>query len=123
MGIIESDFLDVLANKPYLNYHNPYARDSLARSTLNSTKRLWGRLARSDKNPTVVRGLQAGDKWANDSGTALIGSGGSRSNKRNERPKGVPRRIRILAIDVPEFREVFDGECKVNLSRVSYVFE
>eukprot|EP01083_Nonionella_stella_P104046 297780_1 len=23
-----------------------------------------------------------------------------------------------MAIDVPEFREVFDGECKVNLSRV-----
>jgi len=35
-----------------------------------------------------------------------------------ERPKGVPRRIRILSIDVPELREVFDGECRVNLTRI-----
>jgi hypothetical protein len=45
-------------------------------------------------------------------------SGGVDVGTRTERPKGVPRRIRILAIDVPEFREVFDGECRVNLSRV-----
>jgi len=38
--------------------------------------------------------------------------------QRVERPKGVPRRIRILSIDVPELREVFDGECRVNLTRI-----
>ena len=35
-----------------------------------------------------------------------------------ERPRGVPNRLRILAIDVPEFREVFDGECRVDLSKI-----
>ena len=35
------------------------------------------------------------------------------------RPKGIPKRIRILVVDVPEFRDLFtDGECRVNTSRV-----
>lgn len=35
------------------------------------------------------------------------------------RPKGIPKRIRILVVDVPEFRNIFtDGECRVNSSRV-----
>jgi len=115
IGIIETNFTDRLASKPYLNYHNPYARDSLMRSTINSSRRLWSKFARNDHNanPTVVGGLHAGDSWTDDSGALL-----ARSNVRSERPIGVPRRIRIMAIDVPEFREVFDGECKVNLSRV-----
>jgi hypothetical protein len=106
VGMIETDFTDKLASKPYLNYHNPYSRHNIITSSINSTKKLWGKFARSDRNANV-----AAEDWADDP------SGGNLS-KRSERPKGVPRRMRILIFDVPEFREVFDGECRVNLSRV-----
>jgi hypothetical protein len=112
VGIIETDFTDKLASKPYLNYHNPYSRHNLITSSVNSGRRLWGRFARSDRNANVA----VGDDWIISSDESS--SGGSLGGTRTERPKGVPRRIRILAIDVPEFREVFDGECRVNLSRV-----
>lgn len=36
----------------------------------------------------------------------------------DQHPKGVPHRLRILAIDVPEMRTAFDGECRINLSKV-----
>jgi len=106
--MIEIDLTDKLAAKPYLNYHNPYARHGILKSTLNSSKRLWGKFARNDRNAHVESSARARGNWEED----------STSVKRGDRPKGVPRRIRILAIDVPEFREVFDGECRVNLSRV-----
>jgi hypothetical protein len=35
-----------------------------------------------------------------------------------QHPKGVPHRLRILAIDVPEMRTAFDGECRINLSKI-----
>ena len=107
VGMIKTDFTDKLAAKPYLNYHNPYARHGIVTSTINTGKKLWGRFAQSDTNAVVT-----GDNWAEEKTSGMLGG------KRSERPKGVPRRIRILAIDVPEFREVFDGECRVNLSRV-----
>ncbi|GFH60276.1 hypothetical protein CTEN210_16752 [Chaetoceros tenuissimus] len=97
VGLIETDLTDKIASKTYLNYHNP-------QSSVNSTKRIWGKIARDDRNANV-----SSDDWTED---------GPSTKRPIERPKGVPRRIRILAIDVPEFREVFDGECRVNLSRV-----
>jgi hypothetical protein len=36
----------------------------------------------------------------------------------DQRPFGVPHRLRLLAIDVPEMRTVFDGNCLMNLSKV-----
>mmetsp|Transcript_13766 Transcript_13766/g.22786 ORF Transcript_13766/g.22786 Transcript_13766/m.22786 type:complete len:564 (-) Transcript_13766:19-1710(-) len=36
----------------------------------------------------------------------------------DQHPRGVPHRLRILAIDVPEMRTAFDGECRINLSKV-----
>ena len=105
-GMIEIDFTDKIASKPYLNYHNPNSRHNIITSSINSSKKLWGKFAQSDRNANV-----AGDDWADD-------SLGNNPSKRSERPKGVPRRMRILIFDVPEFREVFDGECRVNLSRV-----
>ncbi len=104
-GMIKTDFTDKLASKPYLNYHNPYGRHGIITSTINTGKKLWGRFAQNDTNAVVTNDSL---NWAEEKA----------STKRSERPKGVPRRIRILAIDVPEFREVFDGECRVNLSRV-----
>lgn len=112
MGIIEADFTDKLAAKPYLNYHNPYSRHNLITSSVNSGKRLWGRFARNDRNANVA----GGEDWIVPSDESS--AGGFLGGTRTERPKGVPSRIRILAIDVPEFREVFDGECRVNLSRI-----
>lgn len=35
-----------------------------------------------------------------------------------QHPRGVPQRLRVLAIDVPEMRTSFDGECRLNLSKV-----
>ena len=107
VGMIETDFTERLASKPYLNYHNPYSRHNIITSSINSSKRLWGKFARNDRNANA-----SADDWKTDDASA-----GSLA-MRTERPKGVPRRIRIMAIDVPEFREVFDGECRVNLSRV-----
>lgn len=104
VGLIETDLTDKIASKTYLNYHNPQSRHSIIQSSVNSTKRIWGKIARDDRNANV-----SGDDWTED---------GPSAKRPIERPKGVPRRIRILAIDVPEFREVFDGECRVNLSRV-----
>jgi len=66
-GIIETDFLDKIASKSYLNYH------------------------RSERN------LQ---------------------DKNVMRPSGVPETLRILVIDLPEFRQMFDEECVVDLSAV-----
>lgn len=106
VGMIKTDFTDKLAAKPYLNYHN-HTRHGIVTSAINSGKKLWGRFARDDANAVVTS-----DNWAEDAVSGYPGG------KKGERPKGVPRRIRILAIDVPEFREVFDGECRVNLSRV-----
>lgn len=107
VGIIKTDFTDKLAAKPYLNYHNPYARHGIMTSTINTGKKLWGKFARSDRDAVIT-----GDSWNEEKVSGAL------AGKRLERPKGVPRRVRILAIDVPEFREVFDGECRVNLSRV-----
>jgi hypothetical protein len=36
----------------------------------------------------------------------------------DEQPRGVPHRLRVLAIDVPEMRTAFDGECRINLSKI-----
>eukprot|EP00816_Leptocylindrus_hargravesii_P002980 CAMPEP_0196818128 /NCGR_PEP_ID=MMETSP1362-20130617/64106_1 /TAXON_ID=163516 /ORGANISM="Leptocylindrus danicus, Strain CCMP1856" /LENGTH=531 /DNA_ID=CAMNT_0042196083 /DNA_START=69 /DNA_END=1664 /DNA_ORIENTATION=- len=35
-----------------------------------------------------------------------------------ERPKGIPRQLRILVIDLPEFREMMDQECRVDLKHL-----
>jgi len=112
-GIIETDFTDKIAAKPYLNYLNPRARDNIVTSSINTGKRWWGKLARNDRNPNVV----TNEAYYDDSS-----SGRDAINeydvKGQERPKGIPRKLRILAIDVPEFRTIIDGECRVNLSRV-----
>lgn len=105
-GIIETDFTDKIASKPYLNYHNTFSRDDILTSARNSSKKIWNKLARSDRNPSVD------DYFDKDNIMAY------KAHQLKERPKGVPRRIRVLSIDVPEFREVFDGECRVNLSRI-----
>lgn len=39
------------------------------------------------------------------------------TTKQLSRPKGVPRRLRVMAIDVLPVRYAFDGECGINLSR------
>jgi hypothetical protein len=113
LGIIETDFTEKIASKSYLNYHNPFKRDSIFTSATNTSKRIWNKLARNDKSPTGLSAMGS-DYYDKDSVMNVV----SGSKQLVERPKGVPRRIRILAIDVPEFREVFDGECRVNLSRI-----
>jgi len=112
IGIIETDFTEKLAAKPYLSYNNPYSRDSIITSTVNTSKKIWNKISRNDRNPNI--NVQA-TSFDDDNGIGLVGGGGK---GKVERPKGVPKRIRILAIDVPEFREVFDGECRVILSRI-----
>ena len=108
-GIIETDLTEKIASKAYLNYHNPFARDSIITSARNTSKKIWNKFARNDRNPIVV-----GDSFDNDNVMEVVEG----AKQLVSRPKGIPRRIRVLAIDVPEFREVFDGECRVNLSRV-----
>ena len=116
VGIIETDFTDKIASKSYLNYHNTFVRDSLLTSARNTSKKIWNKVARNNRSPTTVSDYYDEDNLMSGSGR---NSGGIGSYKQlMGRPKGVPRRIRVLAIDVPEFREVFDGECRVNLSRI-----
>ena len=43
---------------------------------------------------------------------------GSTDNENYTRPKSVPDKMRVMVIDVPEFRHVFDEECKVDLSHI-----
>jgi len=112
IGIFETDFTEKLAAKPYLTYHNPFARNSIITSTVNTTKRVWGKFTRDDVNPIIYNRRTTTRDEEDD--IALVGGG----NRVFERPKGVPRRIRILSIDVPELREVFDGECRVNLCKI-----
>ena len=52
VGIIETDFSDKLAAKPYLRHHNPLGHDSIFSSTIETTRRIWGKLARND-SPVV----------------------------------------------------------------------
>lgn len=106
VGIIETDFTDKLAAKPYLRHHNPLGRDSIFTSTIQTTRRIWGKLARND-SPVVRHPMDLEEDIVN--GELAMNTEG---------PRGVPHRIRILAIDVPEFREVFDGECRVDLSKI-----
>lgn len=111
--IIETDFTDKIASKPYLNYVNSRPRDNLVASSIHTIKRTWGKLARNDRNPNLIKNEAYYDD--SSSGRDAINEYDVKSQ---ERPKGIPRKLRILAIDVPEFRSVFDGECRVNLSRV-----
>jgi hypothetical protein len=30
----------------------------------------------------------------------------------------IPTRLRVLAIDVPQMRQAFDGDCRINLSKI-----
>jgi len=107
--MIETDFTEKLASKSYLTYNNPYARDSLITSTIKTSKRLWSKIAHNDTNAIIdSKYYQTGA--IPETHPLLVSS--------MERPKGVPTRLRILAIDVPEFRGVFegdDGECRVQL--------
>lgn len=36
----------------------------------------------------------------------------------DQRPSGVPHRLRVMAIDVPQMRTAFDGECRINLTKI-----
>ena len=70
LGIIETDLMDKIAKKAYLNYH--------------------------------LKGLNGHEK------TAAV----------EKRPAGVPESLRVLTIDVPEFRQRFDEECLMDHSAV-----
>ncbi len=126
-SIIETDFMDKIASKSYLNYHNTFARDNILSSAKHTTSKVWNRLTQTQQsnnydyrlNPTSSTRIRTShknhyDSFDKDSVVTVVKG----STQLTERPKGVPRRIRVLAIDVPEFREVFDGECRVNLSRI-----
>ena len=59
------------------------------------------------------------EKIANKSYLQPLGSLYSGNRKRSfVRPEGVPSEMRVLVIDVPEFRHVFDEECRVDLSHI-----
>ena len=42
----------------------------------------------------------------------------SSSSEEFVRPNGVPKELRVIVIDLPEFRQVFDETCKVDLSSI-----
>eukprot|EP00815_Leptocylindrus_aporus_P001323 CAMPEP_0116054382 /NCGR_PEP_ID=MMETSP0322-20121206/2764_1 /TAXON_ID=163516 /ORGANISM="Leptocylindrus danicus var. apora, Strain B651" /LENGTH=310 /DNA_ID=CAMNT_0003537755 /DNA_START=189 /DNA_END=1118 /DNA_ORIENTATION=+ len=42
----------------------------------------------------------------------------SSSSEEFVRPNGVPKELRVIVIDLPEFRQVFDESCKVDLSSI-----
>lgn len=111
VGIIETDFMDKIASKSYLNYHNTFTRDSILTSTTKTAKRVWNKIARNNRTPDYMT-----DSALDQDNVMKVVRGSTQ--ELSSRPKGVPRRIRVLAIDVPEFRDVFDGECRVNLARI-----
>lgn len=125
-SIIETDFMDKIASKSYLNYHNTFARDNILSSAKHTTKKVWNRMTQPNNHDYILNNPTSSstrssrtthrnhDSFDKDSVLTVVKG----STQLTERPKGVPRRIRVLAIDVPEFRDVFDGECRVNLSRI-----
>eukprot|EP00551_Chaetoceros_affinis_P010694 CAMPEP_0203675706 /NCGR_PEP_ID=MMETSP0090-20130426/21837_1 /ASSEMBLY_ACC=CAM_ASM_001088 /TAXON_ID=426623 /ORGANISM="Chaetoceros affinis, Strain CCMP159" /LENGTH=117 /DNA_ID=CAMNT_0050542003 /DNA_START=91 /DNA_END=440 /DNA_ORIENTATION=+ len=69
--IIETDFLEKIASKSYLNYHNPFARDSIITSALNTSKKVWNKLARNDISPSPAVGI--GDYFDKDNVMKVVG--------------------------------------------------
>ncbi|KAL7548457.1 hypothetical protein ACHAWF_011737 [Thalassiosira exigua] len=82
---MEIYLMEKIAKKPYLNYHSASSA------------------ARQQQSKRFYRGSQGGD------GDDVV------PDEDEVRPKGVPSRLRLLAIDVPQFkREAFDGGvCKL----------
>lgn len=94
MGIIETNLMDKIANKPYLNYHRvPTVVPTTTKSAVASTTTNRTTDATSSASPNASHSTN----W----------------------PLGVPRQMRILTIDVPQFRNVFDRECYVDMTMVS----
>jgi len=92
MGIIETNLMDKIANKPYLNCHHvPMVVPTYA---INASHK--DRSSALSAQKPVVTGTNS-----------------------DTRPKGVPKKVRVLVIDVPQFRNVFDRECYVDLTMVS----
>lgn len=89
---LELYLMDKIAKKPYLNYHSATS----AHQYQQQTKRYRGRYTEEQSSPKST------DVSAIDSN--------------HNRPKGVPSRLRLLTIDVPEFkRKAFEqgSICKV----------
>jgi hypothetical protein len=108
MGIIETNLMDKIANKPYLNYHRvPAVVPTATISAVVSTS----------KNGASAE-ANSGDF---PSTTKMIHSHSSNTLQSTNRPLGVPQQMRILTIDVPQFRNVFDRECYVDMTMVSHL--
>ena len=121
-GTIEADLMDHLASKPYVKYHNvepkiffddegePASDGNGAGARRKGISR-WGRRPYIPEEYSVVGGGGVDGFEGNTKGKGSGKSGG--------RPLGVPQTVRILAVDLPAMREAIDGECVVDLRRVS----
>jgi len=119
-GIIEVDLLDKIASKPYLTYHNVISGKEpslLSSTTLDITPRrfVWGN-KQSRYESASTKYLHENEEREFKKLIELVASSSSKTYKQqreyiHERPKGIPKRLRVLAIDVPRFKDVFDGEC------------
>ena len=138
-GRVEVDLMDRIASKPYIRYHNaPPSRvwggggppggggpGLITRSTKavgRTARRLrgGGRTGDASADPRDARRTasdyeeyRAAGEWDGE-----LGGSGTSGGAAGERPRGIPKRVRVLTIDVPEFREAVEGECRVNLSRI-----
>lgn len=85
---LETYLMDRIAKKPYLNYHSTPSSVHQRQTTMRH------RGGQSEEHPTDVDGVPVAT---------------------SSRPRGVPSRLRLLAIDVPQFKEeAFEnGICKL----------
>eukprot|EP00978_Attheya_sp_CCMP212_P007733 scaffold17975_cov55-Attheya_sp.AAC.2 len=136
-ALLETDLMDRIAAKPYVNFHNMahlHSHDSWENGrssssgseSQNHSNSAWAKLLAGPRSRRRRQYIQ------NDVDDDDILEGYNREHDHDakqqqqqqrllwdhHRPPGVPRRVRILAIDVPQMRHVFDGECRLNLGRV-----
>jgi hypothetical protein len=70
--------------------------------------------------PTAARSVVVSTSKTRASAEAKSGDFPSKIKHSTDRPLGVPQQMRILTIDVPQFRNVFDRECHVDMTMVSH---
>lgn len=111
MGIIETNMMEKIANKPYLNYHRVSMVVPTTKSAVVSS-------ASKGKSTETINGDFSTTTTQIIGGRGIAPYNSNASNSIN-RPIGVPQQMRILTIDVPQFRNVFDRECHVDMTMVS----
>ena len=80
---LEVNLMDKIANKPYLNYHSARSAYQYQQQTKRYNRGRHNNDAESSKNNTSE----------------------NHSSQLENRPKGVPSRLRVLTVDVPEFKQ------------------